>query len=95
MFFKPRSFMINQMSCNKSVGWHRTTVCVMAVDAAVAHRDPLADLVDKVRFGDDAGQHVTATAYDNEIGMGFTHKFRNVDEWRISSDRDEPLACGR
>ena len=85
------------MSCNRIGG--------MAQDDGLCHdgrccsRAPrsltLADLADKVRFGDDADQQVIATAYDNEIGMGFTQKFRRVDKWSISSDRDEPLACGR
>jgi hypothetical protein len=53
----------------------------------------VADRANKVRFGDDAGQQFIATAYDQDIRMGFTQEFRSVNEWRIASDGDEPLAC--
>ena len=55
----------------------------------------VTDRANKVRFGDDADQQFIATAYDQDIGMGFTQEFRSVDEWRIASDCDESLACGR
>jgi hypothetical protein len=54
----------------------------------------LADRANEVRFGDDAGQQFIATAYDQDVRMGFTQEFRSVDEWTIVSDCDEPLACG-
>jgi hypothetical protein len=55
---------------------------------------PVADRAGKVRFGDDAGQQSSATACDQEIGMGFAQEFRSINEWSILCDGDEALACG-
>jgi len=40
IFFNPRFFIVNQILCNRSLGWQRTTARVMTVDTAIAQLDP-------------------------------------------------------
>jgi hypothetical protein len=93
--FKPRSFIVDQISLRNSCDWQKVTSRVITAAVATAGTLAAADLSHDISLCDDSEHHSVRIAHHNEIGIPSVQDFCRVDERRIVSDRNESLARGR